>query len=182
MNNIAKPIHRIISGLIDFAIFIFPITYIICWFSSSEDYENILSRFWFVVIFLLVLGLILPFFNSFMISTFGGTIGKLLTGTIIVSSNGKRLSFWKAFFRNHIGYKVSGIFLWLGFIWILIDKERRSWHDQIVDTYVLLLNKQMIIFGILILILVSWLNFSSINSTIDNYKLNQGVYKEMLSF
>jgi uncharacterized RDD family membrane protein YckC len=35
-----------------------------------------------------------------------------------------------------IGYWVSGFFFGLGYIWILIDKRRRGWHDLIAGTVV----------------------------------------------
>ncbi len=35
-----------------------------------------------------------------------------------------------------IGYWVSGLFFGLGYLWILIDKRRRGWHDLIAGTVV----------------------------------------------
>jgi uncharacterized RDD family membrane protein YckC len=35
-----------------------------------------------------------------------------------------------------IGYWVSGFFFGLGYLWILIDKRRRGWHDLIAGTVV----------------------------------------------
>ena len=32
----------------------------------------------------------------------------------------------------------SSLFWYLGFIWILIDKENQGWHDKIADTYVIM--------------------------------------------
>jgi uncharacterized RDD family membrane protein YckC len=36
-----------------------------------------------------------------------------------------------------VGYWVSGFVLYLGFIWIFIDKRRRGWHDLIAGTVVI---------------------------------------------
>ena len=35
-----------------------------------------------------------------------------------------------------IGYWVSGLVFCLGYLWILIDKRRRGWHDLIAGTVV----------------------------------------------
>jgi hypothetical protein len=118
--------------------------------------------------------------NSFLISQFGGTVGKLLTGTRIVNSNGQNLSFWRAFFRNQIGYVVSGTFLWLGFIWVFFDKEVRTWHDMIVDSYVIVVNKTIFILGVFCLIVVASLNILLINFSIDNFKNNSTLYTELI--
>ena len=39
--------------------------------------------------------------------------------------------------REIIVKKASSSVLWLGYIWILIDKYNRGWHDKILDTYVI---------------------------------------------
>jgi uncharacterized RDD family membrane protein YckC len=35
-----------------------------------------------------------------------------------------------------MGYFISGMFLGLGFFWIIFDKKRQSWHDKLADTVV----------------------------------------------
>ncbi|HLD92162.1 MAG TPA: RDD family protein, partial [Patescibacteria group bacterium] len=148
MNNIAKPILRILSGLIDLTLFIIPSTYLVYRLSYSSNIENVLDRLWPIIILVLINNMIMVTINSFFISQFGGTVGKLLTGTRIVNPNGQNLSFWRAFFRNQMGYMVSGAFLWLGFLWIFFDKEVRAWHDMIVDSYVVIVSKQTYILGV----------------------------------
>ena len=111
MNNIAKPIYRIISGLIDYMLFILPAIYLVYRLSYASNIENVLDGLWPIIIFFLIYNIITVCINSFLISQFGGTVGKLLTGTRIVNLNGQTLSFWRAFFRNQMGYMVSGVFL-----------------------------------------------------------------------
>ncbi len=36
-----------------------------------------------------------------------------------------------------LGYWVSSLIFYLGFIWILIDAHRQGWHDKIADTVVI---------------------------------------------
>ena len=37
-----------------------------------------------------------------------------------------------------IGMIISALVVWLGYLWILIDKNKQGWHDKIADTYVVL--------------------------------------------
>jgi len=32
--------------------------------------------------------------------------------------------------------EISGVVLFLGYLWILIDKKKQGWHDKIARTYV----------------------------------------------
>ena len=86
----------------------------------------------------------------------------MLTGTAI-QAQGKNLSFWKGLFRNYIGYIVSGSVAYLGFIWILKDKNRQGWHDMMVDSIVVVKNKMMIWVGVAVLLGVYYLNYVQIN-------------------
>ena len=36
-----------------------------------------------------------------------------------------------------IGYGLSALALWLGYVWIIIDDERQGWHDHLAGTYVI---------------------------------------------
>jgi len=179
MNNIAKPYLRVLSGLINLLVFLLPLIYSIYWFSLVTNFESILNRFFSLSVFFLIYQLLISLINSFLISTFGGTIGNLLTGTKIVLLDQQNISFWRAFLRNHIGYIISSMFLWLGFIWIFIDKEKRAWHDMIADTYVILVNKSLLIVGIIVLIILSWLNVSLFSQSFKNFSQNSNVYYEI---
>ncbi|VUT27610.1 MAG: RDD family protein [Candidatus Syntrophoarchaeum sp. GoM_oil] len=45
-------------------------------------------------------------------------------------------------FLRYIGMLISGnIAFGLGFLWILIDKNKQGWHDKIADTYVVKINE-----------------------------------------
>lgn len=41
-------------------------------------------------------------------------------------------------FLRWIGMVISGLAIGLGFLWILIDKNKQGWHDKIAGTYVVL--------------------------------------------
>ncbi|MDD5822956.1 MAG: RDD family protein [Firmicutes bacterium] len=67
----------------------------------------------------------------------GQSIGKAILGMKVVSSkNGKPLGFWWMMFREFFVKTASSSVFMLGYIWILIDKRNRGWHDKILDTYV----------------------------------------------
>ncbi|MEM7008947.1 MAG: RDD family protein [Thermodesulfobacteriota bacterium] len=65
----------------------------------------------------------------------GKTIGKMIVGIKIISDDGDGIGFWQSFVR-WIGYYISAIFLFLGFIWSIFDQNSQSWHDKIAGTYV----------------------------------------------
>jgi uncharacterized RDD family membrane protein YckC len=37
-----------------------------------------------------------------------------------------------------IGMLISALVIYIGFLWILIDKDKQGWHDKIAGTYVVL--------------------------------------------
>jgi uncharacterized RDD family membrane protein YckC len=47
------------------------------------------------------------------------------------------IGYGKGFLR-WIGMLISGLVIYIGFLWILIDKDKQGWHDKIADTYVVL--------------------------------------------
>jgi uncharacterized RDD family membrane protein YckC len=66
---------------------------------------------------------------------FGQTLGKALTGIRVVRMDNTRLTIGHALLR-YVGYWLSAIPLFLGFLWVLGDPERRAWHDKLAGTCV----------------------------------------------
>jgi len=66
----------------------------------------------------------------------GQTPGKMVMGVRVVSTNGRPLSFFQSV-RRLIGYFISMLVLFIGFLWILISDTRQGWHDKIAGTYVI---------------------------------------------
>ncbi len=64
----------------------------------------------------------------------GQTPGKWLLGIKVVPVGGGRLTFGRAVVRT-LGYVVSAVPCYLGFLWILGD-DRRGWHDWLARTEV----------------------------------------------
>lgn len=65
----------------------------------------------------------------------GQTIGKKVMKIKVVTKDGKLLTLTGALLRI-VGYVVSGMIFYLGFLWILWDPEQQGWHDKIANTYV----------------------------------------------
>ncbi|MBR34630.1 MAG: hypothetical protein CMH78_03990 [Nitrospinae bacterium] len=89
----------------------------------------------YVVLYLFV-GLILSvvYFTYFHSAT-GQSIGKGLLKIKAIQTSGEPLNFKIAFIRWG-GYFISGLAMYLGFLWVLFDKNKQGWHDKIAGTYV----------------------------------------------
>jgi uncharacterized RDD family membrane protein YckC len=65
-----------------------------------------------------------------------GTPGKLLLGCQIVDANsGDPMSYKQAVIR-YLGYFVSVMTLFVGFLWIAWDKRKQGFHDKMANTVV----------------------------------------------
>lgn len=65
----------------------------------------------------------------------GQTPGKAFLGLRVVSSEGRPLRLRQAL-RRLVGYWLSALPLFAGFLWVLIDDGRRGWHDKFAGTKV----------------------------------------------
>ena len=89
-----------------------------------------------------ILFLVVLIYFVFFWTLVGYTPGKALLGLQIVRQDGRPLSVGRALLR-YLGYWVSAIPLFLGFIWVLIDRQHEGWHDKLANTHVIyILSKQ----------------------------------------
>ncbi|MCK5553916.1 MAG: zinc-ribbon domain-containing protein [Deltaproteobacteria bacterium] len=65
----------------------------------------------------------------------GATFGKMATKVKIVNTDGSNISYGTAFLR-YIGTIISSIPFSLGYLWMLWDDKRQTWHDKIASTCV----------------------------------------------
>jgi uncharacterized RDD family membrane protein YckC len=65
----------------------------------------------------------------------GQTIGKMLLNIQVVSEEGEPLGLFRVLCRTVL-LPVSFLFLGLGVLWILFEKNRQAWHDKICRTFV----------------------------------------------
>jgi uncharacterized RDD family membrane protein YckC len=63
----------------------------------------------------------------------GQTLGGLATGIVVEHRDGHRLSPARALVRAAIGLLFAPLWL-LGMLFILIDPQRRAWHDRLLRT------------------------------------------------
>ena len=75
-------------------------------------------------------------YDAYFVSQKGATIGKLALGMQIIRLDGSRLSVGQAIGR-YFGKVLSGIILYIGFIMIGFDSEKRGLHDRICNTLVI---------------------------------------------
>lgn len=65
----------------------------------------------------------------------GQTPGMALMGLQVIHNDTIRPTLPASIIR-YFGYWLSAVALGLGFLWVLIDRKRRGWHDILAGTYV----------------------------------------------
>ncbi|MHB8648154.1 MAG: RDD family protein [Thermomicrobiales bacterium] len=65
----------------------------------------------------------------------GQAIGKEAMGIRVDARGGQPVSVGMAFARSAMKL-VSGAVLLLGYLWMLWDPKKQTWHDKVADTYV----------------------------------------------
>ena len=65
----------------------------------------------------------------------GTTIGKrLMNLRVVPADRNEKLSFVDVLYRETVGRFLCGISIWIGYIIVGIDKEKRGFHDMLCDT------------------------------------------------
>lgn len=99
-----------------------------------ERFEKITMTF--VFIYLLMTVFISMFYFTYFHGAAGQTPGKMIFGLKVVQSTGEQMTFGLAFLR-WVGYIISAIVFYLGFVWIAFDSKKRGWHDKVAGTVVI---------------------------------------------
>jgi uncharacterized RDD family membrane protein YckC len=66
----------------------------------------------------------------------GQTLGKMAVGIKVVNAAGAVPGLGRAALREIPGKIVSTIAIFIGFLWVIWDKQKQGWHDKIASTYV----------------------------------------------
>ncbi|MBW2636520.1 MAG: RDD family protein [Deltaproteobacteria bacterium] len=92
------------------------------------------------------IGVVLPYYGISVLlnmtyfiyfhGTIGQTPGKKLFGLKVIEIKGNEMTLGIAFLR-WVGYIISKLPLFLGFIWIALDGRKQGWHDKIAGTCVI---------------------------------------------
>ena len=94
--------------------------------ASAKSYQRPEARY-LILIGLTVLGIAAA--QSLLFSQRGArTLGRRITGIIVVSADGLKLSWIRRWLRFPLACLSWG-FGGLGILWVLIDPMHRSWHD-----------------------------------------------------
>lgn len=74
----------------------------------------------------------------------GATLGKKLLHLKVVSTEGRKLTFFEILFRESVGKFLASVILYIGYIMIGADKEKRGLHDILSDTRVVYAHEQKV--------------------------------------
>jgi len=75
-------------------------------------------------------------YNVIFIGWRGQTLGKQWLGIKVVNYNSTQVSWGQAIVREVFKIVSSNVFL-LGYLWMLWDKDKQTWHDKVAKTYVI---------------------------------------------
>ncbi len=96
---------------------------------------------WLFILLLILASFGSTFVLAFMYNVFlwmlaGKTLGKAVMGIRVIGPRGSRVTFWRGL-RRYVGYWVSALPLFVGYLWILVTDERVAWHDIFAGTHVI---------------------------------------------
>jgi uncharacterized RDD family membrane protein YckC len=95
--------------------------------------ESFVKGFWDVFFSYLLPAIAVIIFWTYK----SATPGKMATNlTIVDAKTGGRPSI-RQFVIRYLGYYVAGLPLFLGIIWVGIDKRKQGWHDKLAGTVVI---------------------------------------------
>jgi uncharacterized RDD family membrane protein YckC/ribosomal protein S27AE len=104
--------------------------------SSTEDALAALgSMLGVVALSTLISMVIASLYEGLFVARFAATPGKMAFGLKVVRPDGSAVGAGRAFGR-YFAKMLSAIILWIGFIMVAFDSEKRGLHDMICDTRV----------------------------------------------
>ena len=104
-------------------------------FGWLDDFQFLLNMNEEILLRGIVIILGVGLYHIFFLTLANRTIGKAVMGLQVVPLRGGRIGVVRATLR-YLGYIVSIIPLFFGFIWILFSRKRQGWHDKIARTCV----------------------------------------------
>ncbi len=100
---------------------------------GSSEFIDALFGPWVAGIFITV---VIVVYHVAFLALVGQTPGKALVGLRVVTLDGKRLGYGRAFVRL-VSYLASGLPFYVGFLWVIFDDRRQAWHDKLARTCVI---------------------------------------------
>ncbi len=143
--------ERLFAHIIDFIIVLivsvgfsvfFMMVYLLVGFLTIPDTQLPTLSIAFTTIFneltlpIILLGTYFAY-NAVMLLLWGATVGKMLLHIKVVHRKHHYLSMWTVFLREAIGKTLSTACINMGYLWCLLNENRRTWHDHIAHTFVI---------------------------------------------
>ena len=83
-----------------------------------------------------ILSFILGFgYSVWMLGTYNATVGMMVLKIKVTSENGSKISYADAVLRYFVSI-LSGVVLGIGYLWMIWDPKKQTWHDMIAKTIV----------------------------------------------
>jgi len=124
---------RLGAGVLDSIILL--LIYYIVYTVISECTKTIPMPFIFILLTIFISFLItIAYFVTFWVWR-GQTPGKFIVGIKVIRTDSSPIT-WPRSLLRYLGYIVSTIIVFIGFIWIAFDEKKQGLHDKIADTYV----------------------------------------------
>ncbi len=78
------------------------------------------------------------YYQVFLVGRTGQTVGRKAVGIKVVDKNtGQPIGPGRAFVRYLVQSVASGSVCALGYLWMLWDEEKQTWHDKVANSYVI---------------------------------------------
>ncbi len=135
--RVAGFVSRLVAFSID-AVLLVIVVGLLSWVVSQVEslFEAFLPRdFNLVKTYVFVIPVVIGLYYVGLWALTGATIGKWLLGLRVVRADGYPPTIGRSLIR-FIGYGLSAIVFFLGYIWVLFDEEHRAWHDELAGTWV----------------------------------------------
>ena len=128
--------RRLVAFIVDFIILVFAFTILLL--AAGVDPEAVdagdpeaietIDRFYLVATLLQIA-------YRWVWNARGWSPGKRMLGLRIVTESGQAPGIWRGFART-VGMMIGALPLLLGYVWMLWDGRRQTWHDKMAGTYV----------------------------------------------
>jgi len=177
----ASPIAiRILAAVIDMGIFFFFWMLMLVRILSASELSGLMNNLIISIIPAILVPLCVQVIQAILTAKTGGTVGKLICGLRVVNDNIQPISVKLAFFRTFIGPIISSPIFGLGYIWIVLNPDRRGWHDMATGSRVIYHAPKMITAGILTFIIYIITAVYLLNSSLNLLNTNSGMYRQII--
>lgn len=166
-----------IDSLLFMMIYFVPLFLVFSKFPNFRELLAIIGGYLFAVIFISLITSSL--YHILLISKFGGSLGKLISGIKVIFEDGNYLTLRQSMFRYFVGNFVSSMLFGAGYFWIFKDKNKQGWHDQISGSFVIYYNRGLRLIGTVLLLTLLLVNSLLISGTIQSIKENKVLHEEI---